>query len=149
MSRERSKLLKFRIVIASALLALVLAACGGGAPAPAEAPTAAPAAAQPTAAFEPAQDAEPTVGALPTAAPAAEAPTAAPAAAPAAAGSGALAWRDQVLRNDQVLVSITGLQAPPSGQVYAAWLGGASASLPLGKLSLGSDPRNPDLCVAH
>ncbi len=131
--------MKFRIVLASALFALVLAACGGGAPATTEAPTAAPAAAQPTAAFEPAQDAEPTVGALPTAAPAAQ-PTAAPAAAPAAAGSGALAWRDQVLRNDQVLVSISGLQAPPAGQVYAAWLGGASASLPLGKLSLGSDP---------
>lgn len=115
--------------------ALLLAACGGGAPA-AE-PTAAPAQATPT--FEPVQDAEPTVGAAaePTAAPAPTAAAAEPA-APAAAGT--LAWRDQVLRNDEVIVSVTGLPAPPAGQVYAAWLGGADGSLPLGKLSLGSDP---------
>ncbi len=119
-----------------AVLALFLAACGGGTPA-AE-PTAAPAATQPTPTFEPAQDTEPTVGALPTTAPAAA--TAAPTAAPVAAGSGALAWRDQVLRNDQVQLAITGLAPLPAGQVYAAWLGGANASLPLGTLSLGSTP---------
>src|SRR4051812_36337469 len=90
------------------ILALLLSACGG-APAQ-EAPTAAPAAAAPTAAaaaptaatpptptFEPVTDVgkEPTVAAAPTA-------------APVAAISGALSWRDQVLRNDQVVVAATG-----------------------------------------
>ncbi|MFN8501171.1 cupredoxin domain-containing protein [Kouleothrix sp.] len=120
--------------------ALLLAACGGApaaeqpptaqqAPTAAALPTAAPLAPTPT--FEPAADAEPTVGA---------APTAAPTAATAAQGGGALAWRDQVLRNDEVIVSVSGLAAPPSGQVYAAWLGGKDASLPLGPLTLSSDP---------
>ncbi len=116
--------------------ALVLSACGG-APA-AEAPTAAPA--EPTAA----------AAAPPTAAPAA-APTAAPPtptfeavadeeptiAAPAA--TGALGWRDQILRNDAVLVSISGLTSPEAGQTYAAWLSGADSSLALGTLSPASN----------
>jgi len=117
-------------------LALILSACGG-APAQ-EAPTAAPAAAQPTAAPQPAAS-QPTptfesvadVGKEPTIA-------AAPTTAPVAAASGALSWRDQVLRNDQVIVAVSGLPAPQAGQVYAAWLGGKQKSLPLGKLS-GSD----------
>jgi plastocyanin len=122
------------------LAALLLSACGG-APAATQ-PTTAPAAAaptapaqpaQPTPAFEPATDVEPTVGAAPTAA-------AAPTSAPAAAGSGTLAWRDQVLRNDEVLVAVTGLPTPQAGQVYAAWLGSGSGSLPLGPLNAGSDP---------
>ena len=116
------------------VVALLLGACGG-APASPE-PTAAPAApptaaavAPPTPTFEPVTDAgkEPTVAAAPTAAPAAQ-------------GRGALAWRDQVLRNDEVIVSVSGLPAPQAGQVYAAWLGGKDQSLPLGPLSAGSDP---------
>src|SRR3954454_11289537 len=118
------------------MLALLLSACGG-APAQ-EAPTAAPAAAQPTAAEQPTAAVQPTptfesvtdVGKEPTVA----APTAAPATA-----SGALSWRDQVLRNDQVIVAVAGLPALPAGQVYAAWLGGADKSLPLGKLSGSGD----------
>jgi plastocyanin len=121
------------------VLALLLSACGGT-PAQ-EAPTAAPAAAAPTAAAQEAPTAavqptptfesvtdvgkEPTVAALPTAAP--------------VAASGALSWRDQVLRNDQVIVAVTGLPTPQAGQVYAAWLGGADKSLPLGKLSASGD----------
>jgi plastocyanin len=112
--------------------ALLLSACGGT-PA-AEAPTAAPAAtaavaptaapAQPTAvpptpSFEPVTDNEPTVG--------------------AAQANGALGWRDQVLRNDAVIISVSGLTAPESGQVYAAWLSGKDSSLALGKLSAGSN----------
>ena len=119
------------------ILALLLSACGG-APAQ-EAPTAAPAAAQPTAAAQPAA-AQPTptfepvtdVGKEPTVA-------AQPTAAPAATASGALSWRDQVLRNDQVIVAVAGLPALQAGQVYAAWLGGKDKSLPLGKLSGSGD----------
>jgi plastocyanin len=119
------------------VVALIISACGGGAPiaeqptaAPAAQPTAAPAA-QPTTVFESVP--EPTVGALPTAA-----PTAAPQAVVQAAG--ALSWRDQILRNDSVLVSATGLPAPQAGQVYAAWLGGKDGSLPLGALSATGNP---------
>ncbi|MBK9710855.1 MAG: cupredoxin domain-containing protein [Kouleothrix sp.] len=120
-------------------VALLLGACGG-APA-AEPPTAAPAAptaapAQPTPTFESVADTtkEPTIAA-PTAAP----PTAPPTAA-APASSGALSWRDQVLRNDEVVVAASGLPALPAGQVYAAWLGGKDQSLPLGALSASGDP---------
>jgi len=116
------------------IAALLLSACGL-APA-AEPPTAAPAApapptsapaAQPTPTFEPVSDTakEPTIGAAPTATPQA---------------AGALVWRDQVLRNDEIIISINGLSAPQSGQVYQAWLGGQDASLPLGTLNAGSDP---------
>ena len=109
-------------------LALFVSACGG-APV-AQAPTAAPAApavqptaapvAQPTAAFEKVNDAEPTVGAI------------ANAAAPAV---GTLSWRDQVLSNDVVALSIDGLTPPTSGNGYAAWLANKDQSLPLGALT--------------
>jgi hypothetical protein len=119
------------------VVALIVSACGGGAlvaepptAAPAAQPTAAPAA-QPTTVFEAAP--EPTVGALPTAA-----PTAVP--QPAVQVAGALSWRDQILRNDQVLVTAIGLPAPQAGQVYTAWLGGKDGSLPLGALSAAGDP---------
>src|SRR6266545_318949 len=134
----RSQTLNIRQLFGPLLiLALLLSACGG-APAQ-EAPTAAPAAAQPTAAAQPAA-AQPTptfepvtdVGKEPTVA-------AQPTAAPAATASGALSWRDQVLRNDQVIVAVAGLPALQAGQVYAAWLGGKDKSLPLGKLSGSGD----------
>jgi plastocyanin len=117
------------------IFALIFAACGASAPAAAP-PTDPPApqptsgtAAVPTPTFEPASDAgaEPTVGAEPTLG-----------AAPSAAG-GALAWRDQVLRNDQVNITISGLPAPQPGQVYTAWLGGKDGSVPVGTLSAGAD----------
>src|SRR5262245_13641896 len=91
------------------IAALLLSACGGGAPAAspttapaAEAPTTA-AAAQPTSAppttaaaptptFEKVSDTEPTVGAV--------------------QATGALAWRDQILRNDAVVITINGLPPP-------------------------------------
>jgi plastocyanin len=84
-------------------------------------PTAAPA--QPTAVFETVTDAgvEPTVGPI--------APTV----------TGALAWRDQVLRNDAVAISITGLEPPGSGNVYAAWLATKESSLPLGAMTTGEN----------
>jgi plastocyanin len=109
--------------------ALVLSACAGGAAEPS--PTAAPATQAPatqlataapvvqaTPTFEAAIDLEPTV--------------------PALQASGTLAWRDQVLRNDAVVVAVTGLQPPPTGQVYAAWLSGQQDSLPLGALNVSS-----------
>ena len=112
--------------------ALALSACGGApaaesptaaptaAPAaPTAAPAAAPTAAPPTPTFDTVTDAEPTI------------------AAPAA--SGALGWRDQILRNDAALISITGLTSPKSGETYAAWLSGKDSSLALGKLSLASN----------
>jgi plastocyanin len=116
--------------------AMLLSACGGApaaeaptaasaspttAPAPTTAPTAAPAptADVPTPTFDSVSDQEPTVGAL--------------------AASGTLGWRDQILRNDAVIVSISELNAPESGQVYAAWLAGTDSSLSLGTLSAGSN----------
>lgn len=112
------------------IMALLLNACGGT-PA-AVSPTTAPAtavtatqpagattaAAQPTPSFESVTDTEPTIGAAPA--------------------SGAMAWRDQVLRNDATFVSISGLPALEAGQVYAAWLSGKENSLALGPLSAGS-----------
>jgi len=116
------------------IAALLLSACGlapaaeppTAAPAAAAQPTSAPAA-QPTPTFEPASDTakEPTIGAAPTA---------------TTQAAGALVWRDQVLRNDGIIVSVNGLPAPQSGQVYAAWLAGQDASLPLGTLNAASDP---------
>ncbi len=115
--------------------ALTLSACGGAettesptdVPAAQPVSTAAPAAApaQPTPTFERISDAEPTIAAAPQTNPAAV---------------GALAWRDQVLRNDAVIVSVTGLAAPRAGQTYAAWLTGKDGSTPLGPLSIGGDP---------
>jgi plastocyanin len=117
----------FGIIMLSA--ALVLSACAGGAAEPTTAPatqapvqatelaTAAPVA-QATPTFETAIDLEPSV--------------------PALQASGTLAWRDQVLRNDAVIVAVTGLQPPPTGQVYAAWLSGQQDSLPLGALNVSS-----------
>jgi peptide/nickel transport system substrate-binding protein len=98
------------VLLALALLVPMIAACGGGAPAPAAEPTAAPAA-EPTAA----PAAEPTAApaAEPTAAPAAEptaAPAAEPTAAPAAAGRGAggtlriLYWQAPVFLNPHLAV---------------------------------------------
>ena len=115
--------------------ALILSACGGApavesptaasvaqsTTAPATQPTAAATAApatQPTPSFESVTDTEPTIGAV--------------------QASGALAWRDQVLRNDMVIVSINGLPPPEAGQVYAAWLANKDSSLALGTLSSGS-----------
>ena len=123
-------------------VALLLSACGGlpntAADLPANAtavqqPTAAPAAAQPTAA----PAAEPTIAAPPT--PTFEQVSDAEPTIAAPAAEGALGWRDQILRNDAVIVSITGLDAPSSGEAYGAWLSGAQNSLPLGKLSAGSN----------
>ncbi|MCG8350551.1 MAG: cupredoxin domain-containing protein [Chloroflexales bacterium] len=103
------------------LVALVLGACGGSPPA--ESPTATTAAdptpttqptLQPTPTFESVSDVEEVVG--------------------ASAASGALAWRDQILRSDAIVVSITGLAQPPAGEVYAAWLANNENSLPLGAL---------------
>jgi plastocyanin len=73
----------------------------------------------PTPTFEPVSDQEPTVGAL--------------------AANGTLGWRDQILRNDAVIISISELTAPESGQTYAAWLSGKDSSLALGTLSTGSN----------
>lgn len=125
----------FKRLTSMALIAgLLLAACGGtpAAESPTAAPTSAPAA-QPTAAeptvgaqpaaptptFEPVTDDEPTVGVV--------------------QGSGALAWRDQVLRNDSAIISVSGLAPPESGQTYAAWISGKDSSLALGKLSGSGD----------
>jgi plastocyanin len=119
--------------------ALLLSACGG-APA-AELPTAAPAAAEPptAAVAQPtaAPAVEPTIAAPPT--PTFEAVSDAEPTIAAPAAQGALGWRDQILRNDAVIVSITGLDAPASGEAYGAWLSGAESSLALGKLSTGSN----------
>src|SRR5262245_22213879 len=115
---------------------MLLSACGGApaaeaptaapapptaVPAPTTAPTAAaaPTASVPTPTFESVSDQEPTVGAV--------------------AASGTLGWRDQILRNDAVVISINGLSTPESGQVYAAWLAGKDSSLALGTLSAGSN----------
>ncbi len=128
---ERKALLNTRTFLALvlALAALLLGACGNqSAAAPTAAPTEALAAPlPPTPTFESVVDVEPTVGAEPTAAPP-------PTPAPLAASGGTLAWRDQILRNDAVVVSVEGL--PPAADAqYAAWLAGGEGSLPLGTLS--------------
>ncbi len=60
---------------------------------------------------------------------------------------GALAWRDQVLRNDMVFVSIAGLPDPGDDAVYAAWLSGSAGDLPLGVLA-ATDPDRATLMYA-
>ena len=94
------------------VVAMLLSACGGtpaaeaptaapaaptAAPAPTTAPTtaAAPTANVPTPTFESVSDQEPTVGAV--------------------AASGTLGWRDQILRNDAVIISINDLTALEAG----------------------------------
>lgn len=61
---------------------------------------------------------------------------AAPVATPAAGTEVVtLAWRDDIVFNDAVLVSASGLPAPEAGTVYAAWLAGTDDSLFLGTLA--------------
>ncbi|HEY3061980.1 MAG TPA: hypothetical protein VGL99_23635 [Chloroflexota bacterium] len=50
---------------------------------------------------------------------------------------GLLAWRDDTLRNDSLLISAEDLPNLPNGQVYAAWLSGRSDNLFLGTLAPG------------
>jgi len=100
-----------RVLALFAIVSVLLAACGGAAPA--AAPTAAPAAAEPTAA---------PAAAAPTAAPAAAEPTAAPAAAPAAEVSRedtlifAGDFTDQLSMDPAVAYEFNGIQVV--GNVY-------------------------------
>ncbi|HYF62467.1 MAG TPA: hypothetical protein VD886_06610, partial [Herpetosiphonaceae bacterium] len=124
-----------RLMVIVALFAM--SGCGGAEPpadsgqATAPSPTSgSPTALAPTVTFESVTeepiDLEPTtVAATPTTA--------------AVQGSGSVAWRDQVLRNDSVTIQASGLPAPAAGQAYAAWLVGGEGSLPLGELVLGGD----------
>jgi hypothetical protein len=88
---------------------------------------------------------ETTVASVATASANSEAHVEATSAAPAAlsetapASLGALAWRDRVLANDTVIISISGLSRPDPGTVYAAWLSSDQNSLPLGALTFSSD----------
>lgn len=50
-----------------------------------------------------------------------------------------LAWRDDIVFNDALLVSAAGLPAPEDGTIYAAWLAGTDASLFLGTLAAEGD----------
>src|SRR5688500_12177983 len=96
---------------------LTLTACQSGGPA--ATPTASkPSAARPTVVASPAASA-PAGTPSPVAASPAPSPAANPA-APAPLGSAAI--KDDLVRNDQLLVSMTGLSAPPGGQVYQGWL---------------------------
>lgn len=75
------------------------------------------------------------------------APTAEATAAPAPTAevpppTGAMVWRDQVLRSDTVIFSVSGLAAPDAGRVYAGWLASDAGSLPLGPLGLGGGAAN-------
>ncbi|HEU5016154.1 MAG TPA: protein kinase [Roseiflexaceae bacterium] len=80
-----------------------------------------------------------TAATSPTAAPATQAaPTAQPAAAVPASASGTVEWHDSALRNDSVTISVNGLPAPGTDEVYAAWLSNARGSLALGPLSPGT-----------
>jgi plastocyanin len=112
-------------------------ACSAAPTPVAVAPTAAPApptvAVAPTPTFERVREAEPTVGApaKPTAAP--PVPTVA-----AAQPHGVLAWRDDTLRNDGVLVSLEDLPTSPSDSDYATWLIGSDRSVFLGILTDGT-----------
>jgi plastocyanin len=103
-------------------------------PAPPAPPPAAPAA--PAAA-----PASPSpVAAAPAAAP--PPPAAAPAAKPVAVSTlGTAAIKDDLVRNDQLLVSMTSVPAPPSGQVYQGWMlvGGQPKRPSGGPMAVGSD----------
>jgi plastocyanin len=83
----------------------------------------------PTPTFERVRDAEPTVGApaKPTSAPAPTVVTVQP--------HGLLAWRDDTLRNDGVLLSMDDLPAPNADTAYGAWLSGPGGNLFLGTLN--------------
>jgi hypothetical protein len=76
----------------------------------------------------------PSTAASPPAAQAGGATTAQPSAAALAGGNGAqakgaLLWNDLALHNDSVTISVSGLPAPNTGEVYAAWLASDTNSL--------------------
>ncbi len=82
-----------------------------------------------------------TAASPPTATPAQAgvATTARPSAGALAGGNGAqangtLLWNDLALHDDSVKVSVSGLPAPNTGEVYAAWLASDTNSLALGPL---------------
>jgi plastocyanin len=108
------------------------------APVVAAAETASPAA-PPTQAPVPPTEAPvpPTVVPSPTQAQAAA--TSPPATAVVDVVPATLAWRDDVVFNDAVIVAVSGLPAPEDGTVYAAWLAGADTSLFLGPLPAVQD----------
>lgn len=117
--------LRPRLAAFLCMLILGLSACGGNV-----------AVVEPTAT----PSAPPTV--VPSATVAQATPTVAPTVEPTVAvppASGTLAWRDQILRSDAVVVAVTGLPDPPAGQVYAAWLANDEGSLALGSLRPGSN----------
>lgn len=127
------KLHLIRPLAASVIAALALAGCGQPA---AQAPTSAPApttvaveptvAAPPTPVFEPVDEVEPTSAPAPTA-------------VPTPAISGALDWRDAVLRGDGLSISISGLAAPAAGEAYLAWLSDGEGSTLIGPLRIDGD----------
>jgi plastocyanin len=119
---------------------LLLTACqGGSAPAtptraPAPTPTTVAAVASPAAPASPA--ASPPAAAAPAASPSPAAKPAEPApvaAKPAAPGGplGTAAIKDDLVRNDQLLVSLTNVPPAPAGQVYQGWM------------TVGGQPRRP------
>jgi plastocyanin len=108
------------------IVALILSACNGAQPDGPPTVTAS----SPDAAATPTVQAIPTVQPTSTIAQA----TTTPQTNAASAASGALVWRDQILRNDAVVVSISGLAEPPTGEAYIVWLANNERSLPLGAL---------------
>jgi plastocyanin len=118
---------------------LTLTACQPGPPT-ATSTASKPSAAPPTAAASPAP-AAPAGSPSPLAAAPAPSPAAAAAkpAAPAPLGSAAI--KDDLVRNDQLLVSMTGVPAPPSGQVYQGWMlaAGQPKRAAGGSMPVGSD----------
>jgi plastocyanin len=121
------------------VVGLVLSACSASAVT--ESPSAAPTA-QPPATPAVQQTTEPQ--ALSTAAPTSAA-TAAPSVQPTPEpppATGAMVWRDQVLRSDTAIFSINGLPTAPDGHVYAAWLASNEGSLPLGPISFSGGVAN-------
>jgi plastocyanin len=91
------------------------------------------------AATTPTEDANETDEPSPTVVPT---PTITPTPAPTEAAQeeaqpgGTLAWRDQILYSDAVVVSASDLSEPPAGEVYAAWLANDEGRLALGPLRL-------------